>query len=90
MKNKRIFFQDWGGGKKITFSYPSTAYSISYTNLGKTILKIISRGSINKKTSYAYIKCTIKGYSVANKQKEEKVSLKNRRDRDYSLRIPRE
>lgn len=32
-------------------------------------------------------KCTIKGYSVANKQKEEKVSLKICRDRDYNLRI---
>lgn len=35
-------------------------------------------------------KYTIKGYSVANKQKEKKVSLKTRRARDYSLRIPRE
>lgn len=35
-------------------------------------------------------KCTIKGYSVANKQKEEKVSLKTRRDGDYNLRIPHE
>lgn len=32
-------------------------------------------------------KHTIKGYSVANKQKEEKVSLKPSRDRDYNLRI---
>lgn len=32
-------------------------------------------------------KCTIKGYSVANKQKKEKVSLKTSTDRDYNLRI---
>lgn len=32
-------------------------------------------------------KCTIKGYSVANKQQEEKVRLKTSRDRDYNLRI---
>lgn len=32
-------------------------------------------------------KHTIKGYSVANKQKGEKVSLNPSRDRDYNLRI---
>lgn len=32
-------------------------------------------------------KHTIKSYSAANKQKEEKVSLKPSRDRDYNLRI---
>lgn len=28
-------------------------------------------------------KCTIKHYSATNKQKEEKVSLKNSRGKDY-------
>lgn len=34
VRNKKIFFQDWGGAE-ITFSYPSTVYSISQRNLGK-------------------------------------------------------
>lgn len=56
VRNKKGIFSRLGEKKKITFSYPSSVCSISHTNLGEKILKIVSRGSINKKTSYAYIK----------------------------------
>lgn len=56
VRNKRMFFQDWGEKKKSPFLIPQLFLHFTQKSRGKKIMKILSRGSINKKTSYAYIK----------------------------------